>query len=197
MSNQLALFTSTHPGGASSTDLYALWAGANDIFNGNNPITAADNIEADIKTLHGEGAVNFLWLNVPLLGDTPRGAPAKSALNAASVAFDSEWAADIAALRTQGIAVTGVDIGTLFSKIIGNPGGYGFTNVTQGAQGQSVADDAGYLFWDGLHPTTQGHALVADAAFAALNATSTPEPASIGLLALGGVAVFWRLRKRA
>ena len=51
----------------SSTTLYTFWAGANDIDSGGNPITAANNIAANIKTLAAAGATNFLWLNLPPL----------------------------------------------------------------------------------------------------------------------------------
>lgn len=187
LGRQVALFSATHPGGASPTDLYTFWAGANDLFNGADPRQTADTISSYIAALHGQGADDFLWLNLPLLGDTPDGAPAKAALNAASLLFNDQWARDLAALQGAGIHVTGVDIAHLFTGIIANPGAYGLSNVTASAQGQNLTTDAGFLFWDGLHPTTQGHALVANDAFAAL--TPTPEPASLALLLCGAAAI--------
>jgi phospholipase/lecithinase/hemolysin len=193
--NQLALFASTHPGGAPSGALYAFWAGANDVFNGGSATAAADNIFNDILGLSSAGAKNFLWLDLPLLGDTPRGAADKAALNAASLAFNTEWAIDIKKLQGGGVNVVGVDIGTLFAKIAGDPGAYGLSNVTDPAQTSGAATDKGYLFWDIQHPTTTGHALVADAAYNALNATAAPEPASVGAMVLGLVCVAGAVRK--
>ncbi|MDQ2775816.1 MAG: SGNH/GDSL hydrolase family protein [Acidobacteriota bacterium] len=185
--NQLALFSIGHPTGAPSTALYALWGGANDILDGHSPTAAANNMESYISTLAAEGAKNFVWLNLPLLGDTPRGKPMQAVLNAASMSFDTQWSVDLAALQGKGIDVTGVNIESLFAAIIGNPGGYGFSNVTDAAQGLPLATDAGYLSWDGLHPTTAGHALIADAVVNSL--APVPEPASIGLMIFGVLAI--------
>lgn len=194
--NQLSLFNATHAGTAPSSSLYAFWAGANDIIDGKSPTQAADNISSYIAALHGAGATNFLWLNLPQLGDTPDGSVAKAALNAASVAFNSEWASDLAALQGQGIAVSGVNVGALFSDLIGDPSAFGLTNVTDSAQQANVANDAGYLFWDGKHPTTAVHSLVADAAYAALAPpAAVPEPASLAF-ALVGMLVLFLGRKR-
>jgi phospholipase/lecithinase/hemolysin len=192
---QVGAFTSTHPSGASPTSLYAFWAGANDIFDGKNAVQAADNIAGYITALHSQGAVDFLWLNLPLLGDVPRGQSDHAALNAASVAFNDEWAKDIAALQGSGISVTGVNIEGLFTGIISNPSKYGLTNATTPAQGLNIPTDAGYLFWDVQHPTTAGQTLVADAVEAAV---ATPEPASFGLAVMGVLAAaFYISRYRA
>ncbi len=188
MGNQVALFSTAHAiSGAPSSGLYAFWGGANDILDGSNPVTAANNIEGYISKLASEGAKNLVWLNLPLLGDTPRGKPDQALLNAASVAFDDQWATDLAALQGKGIGVIGVNIESLFINLISHPANYGFTNVTDAAQGLSIPTDKGYLSWDGLHPTTAGHALVADAVETAL--VPTPEPASLALLALGMFAL--------
>ncbi|MDQ2841212.1 MAG: SGNH/GDSL hydrolase family protein [Acidobacteriota bacterium] len=187
MGYQLGFYSAAHPTGASSTALYAFWGGANDILDGKSPTQAADNIETYIKALSVEGAKNFVWLNLPLLGDTPDGQPAKAQLNAASVAFNGEWASGLAALQGGGIHVVGVNIDTLFTSLIGDPGAYGLTDVTHKAQTSGLADDAGYLFWDGKHPTSAGHALIADDVDRTL--TATPEPASAALAIFGMLAV--------
>ncbi|HEX4165202.1 MAG TPA: SGNH/GDSL hydrolase family protein [Bryobacteraceae bacterium] len=192
--NQVAAYSVTHPAGASPTALYSFWAGANDILNGGSPITAANNIESYIDALSLQGGKNFVWLNLPLLGDTPEGSVDKTALNAASIAFNTQWADDLAVLQGQGVHVTGVNIGALFSGIVGNPGLYGFTNVTSPAQTSGAATDAGYLFWDDIHPTTAAHALIADAVDSSL--TATPEPSTVTLAFLGFAALAGLSMKR-
>lgn len=186
MDTEVGLFLAG--GSVPSTALYTLWGGADDIFNGMSPIAAADNIANQILTLHGAGANNFLWLNLPALGFTPElsGNPGAAALaNAASAAFDAEWASRLAFLQALGINVTGLDIGALFSNILANPAGYGFTNVTSACNATPGCDPNTFLYWDTQHPTTYADSLVADAAFNALN--PTPEPPSVVLIGLGGV----------
>ena len=80
VSDQLAVFAAAHPGGAPADALYTLWAGANDIFNGANPVLAADNIFNNILSLAAGGGKYFLWLNMPDLGLTPRAVAAGASL---------------------------------------------------------------------------------------------------------------------
>ncbi|MBP8789668.1 MAG: PEP-CTERM sorting domain-containing protein [Candidatus Dechloromonas phosphoritropha] len=51
-----------------------------------------------------------------------------------------------------------------------------------------IADPMDHLFWNGIHPTTQGHELIARPALAEI-----PEPETLLLLAIGliGIVVTW------
>jgi phospholipase/lecithinase/hemolysin len=185
---QVALYaTGNQP---SSTTLYVVWAGANDLLTGGDPSTAASNLISNISTLAAGGAKNFLWLNLPQLGDVPAGAANSAALNAESTTFNNAQAAASSQLEAQlGINIIDVDVNSLFAQIIANPAAYGFSNVTDPAQGNTAVDPNTYLFWDDMHPTTAADALVANLAFndveTAFNPTATPEPATVGLLVSG------------
>ena len=105
VSDQLAAFAAAHPGGAPADALYTLWAGANDIFNGGNPVVAADNIFNNILSLAAGGGKYFLWLNLPDLGLTPRAVAAGQTIpaNLASSAFNAEWAVDSASCKLRAL----------------------------------------------------------------------------------------------
>jgi phospholipase/lecithinase/hemolysin len=202
--DQVTIFNSLNHSTASPTSLYAMWAGSDDIAQAltNNPLsgvsagkTAANNIEANIKTLAGEGAKYFLWFNLPPLGETPAARATGTFLaNQAASAFNDQMADDVTSLEhsLMGITIITVDIHAAFEQIEGNPTAFNFTNITDPAQGKSV-DPNTYLFWDTLHPTTAADALIAKLAAqdaAPLLSTATPEPASIGLLLLGLIAAL-------
>jgi phospholipase/lecithinase/hemolysin len=198
MQTQVALFLAAHPGSASSTALYTFWGGSNDIFAAQNPITAANNIAAQIQELAADGAKNFLWFNLPGLGETPslNGNPAAStAANLASQAFNQEWAIDLANLDSLGINVIGVNVDTLFNDILSDPLAYGFSNVSSACNTTIGCDPNAFLYWDDAHPTTYADSLVANLAYEdAFGAATTPEPPTIALLALGtiGLLILYR-----
>jgi phospholipase/lecithinase/hemolysin len=187
-------------GGASSTALYTIWGGANDFFSGNNTAdtaaSVADNLYKNIQTLAGKGAKDFLWVNLPPLDLAPGGASAGGDLAAKVKNFNQEWAVDIAKLQGEGVNVIGVDVFNLFAQIAQNPGAYGFTNIKNSAQGLSGVNPNNYLFWDTVHPTTAGHAAVADLAYNDLTASPVPEPMSLTVSALGLGALWMAARVR-
>lgn len=193
--DQVTLYLAAHPTGIPSNALYAFWAGANDIFNGVSPQTAVSNLAANINTLYSDGAHDFLWLNMPPLGSTPDGlalgAAGSAGLNAVSEEYNTDWLAALGLINSHdpGIDLVGVDVYGLVESMITHPSAYGFTNVNTPAQGLSV-DPNSYLFWDGVHPTTEGHFQVANLAYHDL----TPEPPSFLLLGSGLLVllVSWR-----
>ena len=197
MDAQVGLYLAAVSGTASPTALYTLWGGANDIFDGLNPITAADNIANEIKALAAAGAKDFLWPDLPALGDVPglSGNPVLAAdANLASLAFDTEWATDITSLDALGLDVTGVNVGVLFNAVTATPSAYGFTNVTSACDTTSGCNPNTFLYWATEHPTTAADSLIADLAY--IDAAPTPEPPSIALLAIGGIGLLALTRTR-
>ncbi len=195
----------------SPNNLYVFWGGSDDILdNPTNPVAAADtaaaNIMGYINTLANAGGKEFLWLNLPPLGNIPlvasQGPTAQLIANDASMAFNQAWATDIGLLDAghPGITMVGMNTYALFNAIANDPSAYGFTNITSPAANfmngnQNVNPDQ-YLFWDAEHPTTTGHTALANVAEADLAAA--PEPSTVALAGIGvGALLLWRLRRSA
>lgn len=180
---------------AGSNDLFVLLAGANDILNTiSNPATqnapsvtgaalnASAAVGSAVQSLATLGARNILVLNLPDISRTARfvtgsGAPAASLAQTASVAFNNDIGGRIAGLTLPaGTNVTVFDLGAIFRGILADPARFGFTNTTQEYLGILLAggnpgDINGYVFFDGIHPTTRAHAIFAQV----LNEVLTPE----------------------
>jgi phospholipase/lecithinase/hemolysin len=210
MASQLQFFL-TGKTSVPSNALYVFWGGSNNLFDAGSASAlsaaapqAISDLSAEIGTLASAGAKYFLWVDLPPLDKTPdlKNSPSQAALQAATIEFNTEFATAVPALESKyaGISITPVDVYGLFLDLLSNPSSHGLTNVTDPAQGNLTANPDTYLFWDGTHPTTVGHGLLADlAAQDLLNtfASNVPEPGSLSLLFLGlGTAGTLIIRRR-
>lgn len=154
--------------------LVVVWIGANDFLA--NPAGAAEqipiavgNIVAGLTTLADQlGATHIAVANLPDLGATPafNGDPTtREQGRQIALGFNAALAQGLAAFMAGHPAVTvyQIDMLALIDRVLANPVKYNFTDVTHAAlfEGKTFAEGAGYLFWDGVHPTAQTHQQVA------------------------------------
>jgi outer membrane lipase/esterase len=162
-----------------------LWGGANDIFQGLNAITnpataqatmqgisaaAANNIATQTGRLASLGARTVIVMNLPDFASLPTfialGGSAQALAGISSTTFNStlEQALGPTAAANPNANIIRIDTAALFTALRANASGLGFTNVDQACIPAGLATGcAGYAFFDGVHPTTAGHAVIAAA----------------------------------
>ncbi len=189
MQQELALSAPLLASPTTPSSLFVVWGGANDFFSGGSPATAVANIDSIIGTLEIAGAQHILVPGLPDLALTPAysGDPAATAY---SVAFNSLLQASLPS------NVTYADTFNLLNGVISDPAAYGLSDATDPCfNGTSVCANPGqFFFWDNVHPTTAGAAIVANQFEAAL--VQTPEPASILLIGSGMSGLIVLVRRR-
>ena len=162
--------------------LYVFWGGANDIYQavsaavtaGTDPTaaataaatTAVSNESNYIQELIGRGATSFLVLNEPPLGAAPMYTVNSTALNTGAAVLAQALPPALAAIRSasgaKGVTVNfyAPDVFSQFQTLPANAMSLGLSDVFASADKVPVSPDT-FLLWDGLHPTTTGHHLVA------------------------------------
>lgn len=195
--------------------LYVVWGGANnlqDILTGRpradgTPQSVGQTV-ADlgliIDSLAAAGASHFLVPNAPNIGLVPRlrerGQAAVAFGTLLTDALNDGLATLIDSRRQAGLDILDFDTAGFLAEVVANPASYGLSNVTERCytgddlnftgSGSICADPASYLFWDGIHPTATGHALLAQAMLQHI-----PEPAETGLLLAGLAAAACNSRR--
>ena len=175
--DQVSSFRSSRT--ANATTLYVLLAGANDLLDGQtNMSIPVGSLQSSLEQLFTAGARQFLVINLPPLGYTPRYNGSSSSIASAN-ARSQQYNAALASMVTtfQGLHPTAVmnqlDVYSLVNDARANPALYGLTNVTTPAAPGLEPGDSSYdtsqlapnpnqcLFWDDLHPTAAVHLILA------------------------------------
>jgi phospholipase/lecithinase/hemolysin len=204
---QVALFN-TATGVAPPSALYAVWIGANDLLNvlqsgaaGAQALAlmqgAAATEATEIAALIGAGARSFLVGLLPDVGKAPAvtvlGPAAAAAASALAAAYNTALEADLPGVIAAGATISYLDAFSLLDAAVTDPGAFDLSNVTDPCYvgpltggGTVCATPDQYLFWDGDHPTTADHAIIAAVAADVL----VPEPGTLSLLAVGLVGLL-------
>ncbi|MEB3279113.1 MAG: SGNH/GDSL hydrolase family protein [Lyngbya sp.] len=196
--------------------LYIVSSGPNDYqtIPNPNPEQTVSNIVTTVQALYNSGARNIMVSNMSDLGQTPRAlspfAPIPSApLTEITQVHNSLLTQALNNLSLlPDINIIPLDIFSLYDQTFKNPEQFGFTTVTEACLSpdpsffpnltppQSVTfticdQPDEYVFWDGIHPTTASHEVLAEFALAQLDQPeSVPEPKNsiaLAIFTLGGL----------
>ena len=200
--------------GADPKALHVVWGGSNDLTDIIETViadptfdpfpsveNAINNIADVIGSLAAANAKSLLIPNVPNMGLVPLitgGGPPVADATALSAVFNTGLAAaidDIATLFPDTNLFQFDTFGLLTDAFL-DPSAFGFTNVTDACYsefvvpgGTSCANPDEFLSWDGFHPTTATHRIIAEQVV-------VPVPAAAWLFVSGLIGLLGLARRR-
>lgn len=204
--DQAGMFLGATGGVAPPDALYVVEGGGNDARDafaraagGGDPSGLVGDFAGDIATvvasLVGAGATDILLVNVPDIGLLPAvqvlGPEAAALASAVAAAMNLALDAALASLALPPtVDIHPLDLFGLLDTLVADPAAFGMADVASACafDPACIAAPDSTFFWDGIHPTSAGHALIASAALAAI-----PEPATVALVALGLLALVARV----
>jgi outer membrane lipase/esterase len=191
-----------------STALYVVAIGGNDAraaaeaIAGGAPvgptITAAaaayaSGVGSIVDSLQAKGATNIVVWDTPNLGRAPASIVGGPGAIGLGTAIAQSFNAALANRLMGETGVTTFDVFGLINTIAANPASYGFSNITDACGAVAGCNASEYLFWDGIHPSAAGHAVIANAMLAVV---AVPEPGSIWMLVAGLLLLTFAVKRR-
>jgi len=188
LTTQVATFLTTFGGRACPDALYVLWIGGDDLRDalvalptagpaGAGAIVSAavTGIADNVAALWSAGARRFLILDAPDISHAPAvrmlGPGAIGAASFLSASFNAGLGQAIGQLQAAlpQIRIMRFDDNALLTAIIATPEAFDLSDAADPCLQFGVVEDAvceepsEFLFWDGIHPTSAGHRIVASA----------------------------------
>ena len=186
LGSQVGLFLGDFGGGAPQDALYVVFVGGNDLRDAlvalaTDPsgITsfgilnaALDAIRDHLTVLASAGARQFLVANAPNIGLTPavraEGPAAQAAAQTLATAFNNGLAAILSGLEANlPLHIARLDVFGIVSQVVADPAAAGLADAEDScitpdtSTGAFCTQPDQFLFWDGIHPTRAGHAILA------------------------------------
>ncbi len=193
LTTQVGLFLGNANGSASDDALYVIFVGGNDVRDAivalaTDPSgatsmgiihSALGAVRDNLTVLASSGARHFLVANAPNLALVPavrlQGPAAEGAAYQLSAAFNQGLTQVLDGLQAAlPLSITRLDVFGILSQVVADPAAVGLTNVQDPCIVPELtvspfcARPDQYLFWDGIHPTRAGHAILGRAAQSAL-----------------------------
>ena len=154
--------------------LYIVYGGGNDLLAAVGQPQALRTVDAAVASLRSivadlarQGAADILVPNLPAIGITPvvraQGSRAVEAANNLSARFNTALNQALSGFAGQnGLRLYRLDVWQMAERVRADPATMGFANIITPCDRRRSCD--GYLFWDNVHPTTQAHQRLAEAA---------------------------------
>lgn len=215
LKTQASTFLSLSGGVAPGSALYVVAGGGNDARDtlmaaaadmanagsiiGSAAMQYAADTEWIVHSLRNAGAQSIVVWNTPNLGLVPAVTAGGAGASFLGSLVASSMNAALSAAMSDETGVTIFDDYGLLTAAVANPGAFGLSNVTD-ACGNVMAgcDPATSMFWDGIHPTAFGHALLASEMQRSAVVVAIPEPETYAmmLMGLGLLGLVTRRRKQ-
>ena len=164
----------------SGRTLHIVYGGGNDLLSAVGRLkaprmvgTAVASLRSIVADLAGHGASDLLVPSLPDVGMTPniRARGSTAVAHAGWLTQQFNGAADRALSELAGsfgtVRLYRLDVRAMATRARTNPAAFGFVDVMNPCS--KLPGCEGYLFWDHVHPTTQAHGRLADAALAAMS----------------------------
>jgi outer membrane lipase/esterase len=154
--------------------LHIVYGGGNDLLAAVGQTQAPTMVDAAVASLRSivadlvhQGATDILVPNLPAIGITPavqaQGRGAVEAANKLAERFNGALDQALSGFAGRnGLRLHRFDVWQLAQRVRADPAAAGFVDITTPC-GQHRRCE-GYLFWDSVHPTTEAHQRLAEAA---------------------------------